>query len=183
MGKSSFKEFVEQKKIVAEDRKKSIDWEKRKKFYLDQVEMLYKDVEGFLSEFKEVTLERELEEIEEDIIGKYEVPVLHIRLYDKHAALMPAGTNMIGTPGRVDLVGYFETTRIILTGKNETRPQGATAASCSWLDDDEKLEEIKNQEPQGRDYVWKIITDPPKIRFNDLNEDNFLNSLQEILDV
>ncbi|MCL2624006.1 MAG: hypothetical protein FWD31_10110, partial [Planctomycetaceae bacterium] len=125
--------------------------------------------------------ETTFEGIEEEIIGEYEVPVLNIHLYDKHAALIPAGTNMIGTPGRVDLVGNFETKRMILTGMNESRPQGATAFSCSWLDD-EKLTEIKNQEPQGREYVWKIITDPPKIRFIDLNEDNFLSSLQEILD-
>jgi len=181
MSKTSFKEFVEQKKAV-EDLKKSIDWDKRKKFYLRQVEILFKNVKDYLSEFKEITFETTHEEIEEEIIGTYEVPVLHIHLYDKHAALTPAGTNLIGTPGRVDLVGDFETKRIILTGKKEIHPQGVTAASCSWLDEDEILEEIKSQESQGRDYVWKIITDPPKIRFMNLNEDNFLSLLQEVLD-
>jgi hypothetical protein len=185
MGKSSFKSFIEQKKAPG-SLNRSVDWEGRKNFYLIQLEALFKTIGNYLRDFiesKDVILETTFEEIEEENVGKYEIPVLHIRLCGMHAALVPAGTNMIGTPGRVDLVGNLESKRIILADKDESHPQATTAFSFSWLNEDNKKEELRTQEMHSdRQYVWKIITDPPKIRYIDLNEDNFLSTLQEILD-
>jgi len=181
MGKLSFDEFVEQEREKAESRKNSVNWEERKKFYLDQVDILFHDVQKFLREYQDIQITKEEVTIEEDYFGEYEVPVLHIQLYAKQATLIPAGTFLIGTPGRVDLVGDMEKKRIILTEKNESILQG-TSISCSWLDEGQKLEEIKKQEPEGRQLVWKVIIDLPRMQLIDLNKDNFLNSLQEVLD-
>jgi hypothetical protein len=184
MSKLSFKEFVEQEREV-ETRKRSIDWEERKKFFLGRLEVLFQDVERFLHDFIEsndVQIIRKNKGIKEEYIGKYEVPVMRIKLYGKHATLIPVGTLMIGTPGRVDLVGTLESKRIILTGKDEYRPQPPVAFSCSWLDEDNKLDEIGTIDSRGPELVWKFITEPTKNRYIDLDKDSFLSLLQEVLD-
>ena len=184
MSKLSFKEFIEKEK-AADSRIKSFDWEGRKQFYLNQIDVLYKNVEDYLREYidsHDVTLETTHEEIEEEIVGKYEVPVMNIYIYGKHAALVPAGTNMIGTPGRVDLVGGIEMRRILLADKNRKRPQ--LFAAVSWTKKQRKQLEKTTMEwlSQKYDFIWKFITDQPDIRFLEVNETSFLRSLQEVLD-
>jgi len=184
MSKTSFKEFVEQEK-AAEDRKNSIDWEEQRKLYLKRLETLFDDVKKFLREFTEsgsVQIKKKKVKIEEECIGEYEVPVLRIQIYGKYADLLPAGTNMLGTPGRVDVIGDIATIRLILADKNEDRPQ--IFASFSWAKKNSKRnqEKVEDGIMRKRDYVWKIITDPPDIRYIDLNEDSFLSALQEVLD-
>ena len=184
MSKTLFKEFVEQKKAV-DTRIKSIDWLARKEFYLRQVEMLFKTVEEYLREFIEsgdVQIETTLEKIEEDNLGEYLVPVLQIRLYGKQATLEPGGTNLIGTPGRVDLAGNFDSKRLVLAEKDESRPQAGVALPCSWMDEDEQDESASQDLCPACGYAWKFITDPPKVRYIELTEDSFLSALQEVLD-
>jgi len=185
MSKTAFKEFVEQEREKTESWKNSIHWEGRKQSYLNRIEELLYNVEKFLGEFTEsndIQIKKRKKKIQEEFIGQYEVPVLRIQLFGKQAALIPVGTLIIGTPGRVDLVGPIETKRIILTDKDKDRPQPPVGYSCLWLEEDQKLAEIKAQESQEREFVWKIITDPPDIHYIELNKDSFLSSLQEVLD-
>ena len=183
MGKSSFREFVEREKKI-DLQVKEVNWEEKKQLYLSRVDDLYKNIEAFLREFiesKAVRIERNAVNIDEEYIGEYDVPVLDIYLYNKHAALIPAGTNMIGSPGRVDLVCDYDVRRIILADKNEDKPQIFRAISHT---EEEKEQAKKRGEEwirRKRDYVWKFITDPPEIRYIDLTEDSFFNSLQEVL--
>ena len=184
MSKTSFKEFIEQEK-AAEFRKNSIDWDEQKKLYLKRVEMLFDQVKKYLHEFTEtgaIQIKKMNETIEEECIGKYEVPILRIQIYGKSADLVPAGTNMIGTPGRVDLIGDIATIRLILADKDEAGPQ--IFAAFSWSREDKKRveEKAENWLLRKRDYVWKMITDPPDIRYVELNEDSFFEALQEVLD-
>jgi len=182
MGKLSFKEFVEQEKEV-DARKKSINWKERKKLYIERLNTLFQDVKKFLCEFEEVVVEDGSIIIEEESIGKYKVPSLSIRLFDKHAQLIPVGTNILGTPGRVDLVGDIDAKRIILADTNETSPQ--LFASISWSDEARKQADKKAQEwlNRERDYVWKFLTNPPILRYIEFDKESFLSSLQEVLDV
>lgn len=183
MGKTAFDEFIRQEKTI-DSENKNIDWKDKKDVYLSRVNALYKDIESFLSDYTEsgdIRIEKGSTLIEEEYIGKYDAPVLHIHLYGKHADLIPAGTNMIGSPGRVDLLGDIETRRIILADENEKAP--AIFAAFSFTEEEkeqnaQKAEEWANRE---RNYVWKIITDPPKIHYIELTEDSFLSLLQEVL--
>jgi len=183
MSLTAFRDFVEQEKTVA-IRKKSIDWEQKKRTYLEQLEKLYKSVEKFLHEFIEsesVQIEKDVVTIDEEYIGKYEAPCLLIHIYGRHANLMPVGANIIGTPGRVDLKGIMGTVRIILADKKAKIPEAF--ASIAWLPEDKKRaqEDAEEWMTRKRNYVWKIITEPPNIRFVELDQDSFFSSLMEVL--
>ncbi len=182
MGKTSFSEFVKQEKKF-DEQKKTVNWEEKKLLYLSRIQNLYETVRSFLHEYTEsgeVKIEEDSIQIDEDYIGIYAVPVLHVHLYDRHAALVPAGTNMIGSPGRVDLVGDMDTLRIILADKNETCPKVFAAFSRTEEEKEQIEKKVEELVHRKRDYVWKIITDPPDIRYIELTEDSFLNSLQEV---
>ena len=184
MSKTSFKKFVEQEKAV-DSKQKSIDWEGKKRTYLKRLDKLFNDVEDYLREFTEsgaIRIEKRGITIDEEYIGEYDVPVLRIHLCGKRADLVPIGTNVVGTPGRIDLKGHFDTIRFILADKKEKSPQGF--AGISWLPMDKERVREKTEEwtQRKRNYVWKIITDPPDMRFIEMNEDSFLSALQEVLD-
>ena len=180
MSKTAFQEFIEQEK-AADSRGKSIDWEERKQYYLSQVEVLYKNVEDYLRDYigsNDIVIETTRKVIDEEILGKYEVPVLNIHIYGRHATLMPAGTNVFCTPGRVDMVGCGQTIKFFLVDKYEYRKRLFFAVSLT-KEQKEQVEEMAQEWIAGkRDYVWKIITDPPDVTFIMLNEDSFLDALQ-----
>jgi hypothetical protein len=183
MTKTAFKEFVKKEKAV-DSQQRSIDWEGKKLAYLKQVDTLFDEVRTYLHEFtksKEIHIEKRTTTIEEEYIGKYEAPVLHIRLYGRHADLVPVGTNIIGTPGRVDLRGNVESIRFILADKKEKCPQVFAGISWSPIDRERVKKKADEWSQRKRDYVWKMITDPPDIRYVELDEDNFLSLLQEVL--
>ena len=168
MSVSSFKEFVANRKTET-DEVRSIDWESRKVWYLKQVEELFKKIRGYLAEFKDdIQVTEGTETISEDFIGEYEVPILKINLYGKHASVVPAGINLIGTPGRVDLVSYVERVRIILGDKNRRSP---ASIYRNLTEEDHAL----------TDYVWKIITESPRRQYVEVEKECFLEALQEVL--
>ena len=184
MSKTAFKEFIERERTVVA-RQKNIDWEKRKHLFLKRVNVLFDDVENFLQEFtdsKAVRLEKDVTKIDEEYVGEYEAPVLRIHIYGKHADLMPVGTNVIGTPGRVDLKGRFDAIRLILADKKEKSPQSFAGISWAPMDKERVREKAEEWMQRKRHYVWKIITDPPDIEYIELDEDNFLSALQEVID-
>ena len=184
MSKTAFKEFIEKEKAIdAENR--SFDWEGKKQAYLRYLDKFFADVEKYLHEYitsKTLRIEKNVTTIEEEYIDKYEVPTWRIYLYSKHVDLVPVGTNIVGSPGRVDLRGVIKSVRFILADKKEKSPQ--VFVGISWAPIDKKQMQKNGEEwiRRKRDYVWKIITDPPDIRFLDFNEDRFLSLLQEVLD-
>jgi hypothetical protein len=182
VSKTTFKKFIERERTV-ESRQRNIDWVKKKQLFLKRVDALFADVEKFLKEFTEsIRLEKVVTKIDEDYVGEYESPALRIHLYGKRADLVPVGTNVIGTPGRVDLRGRFDTIRLILVDKNEKSPQVFAGISWAPMDQERVREEAEEWMQKERNYVWKIITDPPDVQYIELKEDSFLKALQEVLD-
>ena len=184
MSKTAFKEFIEKEKAIdAENR--SFDWEGKKQAYLRYLDKFFADVEKYLHEYitsKTLRIEKNVTTIEEEYIDKYEVPTWRIYLYSKHVDLVPVGTNIVGSPGRVDLRGVIKSVRFILADKKEKSPQSFAGISWAPMDKERVREKAEEWMQRKRHYVWKIITDPPDIEYIELDEDNFLSALQEVID-
>lgn len=177
MSKTAFKEFIK-KGIEEHTHQKEFDWVGRKNKYLDRVKQLYEQIRSYLKEFSDtVQLSEEIVIVNEKYVGNYEAPLLKIDILGKQASLVPIGTNIIGTPGRVDLKSYLETKRIILVDQTAKEPK--IFAAITFNKEDKKR--IGKRITRPRNYVWKIITDPPNIRYIELDEEHFLGALQEVL--
>jgi hypothetical protein len=182
MSKAAFKEFIEKGIEEYSHKKEEIDWVGRKDKYLDQVKQLYEQVRFYLKEFSDaVQLSEEFIKVNEKYIGDYDATMLKIDVLGKQALLVPVGTNIVGTPGRVDLKSYLGKKRIILADQKIKKPNIFFATAFNEEDKKRIEKQAEEWATRSRKYVWKIITDPPDIRYIDLDEEHFLGALQEVL--
>ncbi len=172
MGKKEFDDFLRKEK---EKKKPTIDWSAEKEWWLKQLDKLYMDIQKWLKEYtdkQEIFVEFSNIEIYEEALGTYTARQMIIKISDKIATLIPIGTILIGTKGRIDMKGNTGTIRFILADRNATGPKIVVK---EYLLE----EENKNPKPQI-DWVWKITTNPPRIKYSDLNRDTFLQSLMQV---
>lgn len=100
-------EFI-QKKQKSAGAGAPIDWDERRNNYLQAVEGLYLRINELLGESiaqSTVSLKRRAKQLTEDYIGTYSVDDLILLIGDEQVRFSPRGRNMVGTAGRVDIVG------------------------------------------------------------------------------
>jgi hypothetical protein len=85
-----------------------VDWDQRRNTYLDAVRQLYDQVEAFLAEpIKQGVIrpQRRAKQLVESYLGTYSVDDLILLIGDEQVRFSPAGRNVAGATGRVDVVG------------------------------------------------------------------------------
>jgi len=180
MSKKEFDTFLEKEEA---QKKSPIDWNAEKDWWLNKIETLYTDVQNWLKEYTDsnkVNIEINDINIFEEPLGVYSAKQMKIKINDKIATLTPIGTILIGTKGRVDLNGDEGTIRFILADRKSSGPKVEIKI---YLSDEEKMqyeEEEKKKIKPIIDWVWKITTNPPKIKYTELNQDTFLKALIEV---
>ena len=106
MGKKELVDFFSAKKKIAGG---DVDWERKKKQWLDDVAALYDKVQNeYLAgavRKGDVSISRDEVDISEEFIGKYSIPKLIVSVGDERVEFLPKGCNVVGASGRVDLIG------------------------------------------------------------------------------
>ena len=86
----------------------SIDWDDRRNKYLAAVDELYRQIETILAApiaQKTAAIQRRPKELSENYIGTYKVEDLILLVGDEQVRFSPAGRNIAGANGRVDVLG------------------------------------------------------------------------------
>jgi hypothetical protein len=179
MSKQQFEDFLKKEKSrpVTE-----IDLQDRKQEWIGFVEKLYSDVRGWLKEYSDsVKVKSERIELFEEPIGRYGVDQLSIEINGKVARLKPIGTILIGTRGRVDMIGSRGTARFILADKDSTGPRIQVKVYTS--EEERSKQELAEREKIKAkiDWTWKIASTPPNVKYTELNQDSFLQCLVEVI--
>ena len=95
-----------------------IDWNERRRQWLDAVDRLYHKVtDELLAESiaqRLVTVSHAEREIKEEFIGTYRVPELVLDIGGETVRFSPKGRNIIGAKGRVDLIGELDAMTLVL---------------------------------------------------------------------
>ena len=94
-----------------------IDWDERRKKYLDAVNDLYSQIKAMLAdpiEQKTVLLQQRPKDLTENYIGTYSVDDLILIIGDEQVRFSPRGRNIAGAVGRVDVVGEYAEAMLIL---------------------------------------------------------------------
>jgi len=97
--------FVREK---AQRTEKSPDWKARRRKWLRDIAGLHKAIRGWLRPLeaeKAIQIEESKMTLQEDYLGAYEVPCLHILIGTQKVSLRPKGTLIAGAQGRVDVSG------------------------------------------------------------------------------
>lgn len=177
MGKKDFDEFLN-KLGQEKDANKHIDWKAKRDEWIAYLDEFYKTVEEFLSEYLEsgkINYEYSEKKIIEDYIGEYSVKVLQIKFGPHTIKLEPIGTNLIGAKGRVDLMGANGKVKFVLVDKSSSGPR---IKMTVWVNGEKPPE--KEEEKKDIEWGWKIATPPPSIKYIDLQQDTFFDSLMEV---
>lgn len=167
MGKDDLSNYLNENKDASEG--EPIDWEKEREDFLAQLRSLNNYIRSWLSDFvdsKKAVIEDITVELSEDYIGSYTAPGLCITIGRKEITAMPMGTLLVGARGRVDMKCEGRLARIVLVPETAT---GNALRAFSQVDDDSS----ESKKVVLSEWVWKLTTAPPKIKYIDLNEDVF----------
>jgi hypothetical protein len=173
MSKRAFEQFLSSRKQPT-----TPEWEAHKERWLQAVDGLYAQVEGWLGEYIQalaVVCQREPRRLAEDGIGQYEVQALRIRCQGIDVALEPIGANIIGAFGRVDLVGPAGNQRLLRVLPDRSGPRVRIRRV------DEQAVEAQPAPVPEPEPVFKLATEPPAVRYLDLDQDVFLDALMYVM--
>ena len=181
MGKQDFEKFLQGQ--TGSTQKATFDAEAEMAFWRGELSKLYNSVRDWLSEYEDkITLSFDDISIYEKPFGTYTVKSATIYLGNKKAHLKPIGTNIIGTPGRVDLIGPVGTIKLVLADILATGPNILIEEFTSEADRLQKEAKRKEKASRPIDWVWKATTPPPRLKYTTLTQDIFLDCLMSVLD-
>jgi len=102
----SFEEFLHSKKEKSKGQ--SIDWNERKSIWINSVDALFAQIKMWLAPFEQKGLvsfhEKDIK-CYEDYTGEYVIKKLDIILGSDIVSLVPKGTVILGSLGRIDMMG------------------------------------------------------------------------------
>ncbi len=179
MNKKSFDDFVNEQTDPANGGETHIDRAKRISEWKQDLDALYTTVESFLAPYvknKKIELRYSKKKIHEELLGSYEARVLSVLIGSTRVRLEPIGTLVIGSKGRVDMVGPMGTARLVLVQKGLSAPK-ITVQVWTGI----KKPPITKSLESITDWEWKIATRPPRITYTDLTADAFYAALMEVV--
>jgi hypothetical protein len=176
--KTAFDEFVksQQQPEVPEG-----FWEIQRDEWLRFLDELYHRIEGFLGKYVssgEIKIEYIPIVLDEENIGRYQTRKALLRIGRSVVTLSPVGTLLIGSKGRVDVVGPRGTTVPILL--ISSRVQKASDMIRIQVGIGGKMPEPPQADPSEIEWVWKMATRPPERRFIELSQETFFEMILEV---
>lgn len=177
MGIENLEEFLKRKKEESERNK--IDWGQIKQQWMMEIEKFYNQIKGFLAPLQEKgLLSFEWKEVKkyEEYLGEYTTNKLYINFPDQKVVIEPIGKKIIGAMGRIDMTGENGDIKFLLVDKDAESPKITVHFNDERSKGLDKIRPAKNPE-----YVWKIATPPPNVKFIELNEDSFSDALLGVI--
>jgi hypothetical protein len=180
MSKKDFQEYIKKSQARAGEGPE-IDWGKKRDEWLDYLKQFYQQIQAFLKDYAEsgdLSIEFHEKSINEELIGEYKADSMTVKLKGDEVVFDPIGTNLIGAKGRVDMKGSAGTVKFVLVNKHSSGPRFRLTIQVSG-------EPVKEEEKESADHEiewdWKIATPPPRIKYIELDEDSFFDSLMEAI--
>ncbi|HTV40008.1 MAG TPA: hypothetical protein VMF08_05500 [Candidatus Sulfotelmatobacter sp.] len=181
MSKTEFEAVLNAKVEAAKEHsQKSVNWEDKKTLWLRALRDFYGLMDSWLSDYVQtgkIKVERAEVDIQEEHIGKYSAEMRVLKIGEEQIVFRPIGTLLVGARGRVDMEGPKGTVKFILTGKDSN----GIRISVTIKGDKQTVPAPKPKTKNDRDFVWKIATPPPNVKFIELNSDSFFDSITEVL--
>jgi hypothetical protein len=179
MSKADFEAFVKRQQVEAAEKEASFDPKQQLREWLDYLNALYKQIEGFLRTYVDSnTAKIALRDIQlnEDFIGAYTAPELILTIGRSTVTFTPIGTMLIGTKGRVDVQGPLGTARLTLINKQVTNARQLIQVKVSVVGGPPAAPPTE-QAIKQIEWAWKISTPPPEMKFIELTQDTFFNMI------
>jgi hypothetical protein len=177
--KRDFDEFVKRKQ-AEKAAAASIDWGSQRDEWLNYLNALYAQIESFLEDYLSAgEAQREYREIQlnEENIGSYAAKQMILKIGRQEVTFTPVGTLLIGTKGRVDVFGPAGKARLLLLDKKATNARSLIKVTVS---ETPPSPPPVSQPLEPIEWVWKIASRPPELKFTDLTQEAFFEMILEV---
>lgn len=179
---TSFDDFVRrQSEAVKLSDQTPIDWQVQKTDWLRNLENLYDQVSQYLKPYVEagdIVINFQTVNLNEEYIGPYSAREMIITIGGKVIKLEPVGTFLLGSRGRVDVVGPLARARLILLDA-EVKSLPRQIQAYVIVDGKPCLPPPPKPRSDIK-WAWKIAMRPPRRDVVELNKESFLDLLMEI---
>lgn len=178
--KRDFDEFVRRQRELSSQEVAPFDSKKELAFWLESLETLYSDMESFLRDYVQsgsISLQRQDMILREDFSGEYHAAQILIKIGSKQIKVVPIGTMLIGSRGRVDIIGDVNRSRLVLINAKLNNPRQMVQVRVI----DPTRPPNQNRTPRDEiEWAWKFIGPHPSSTFVSFNKETFLNALLEV---
>jgi hypothetical protein len=167
-----FDRFIQEQIASSDTSGGPLDLAAEKSLWLKKLEQLYALAADCLAKYiADETVRLEYSEIDltEEWLGTYRVRQAHIMLGRQLVLLKPQGTFLIGSRGRVDMVGPRGSVRLTIVPESAGSPQFRWSLSAATP--------LQSAEA----WVWKIASPPPNVVYIDLTADSFREALMSVV--
>jgi hypothetical protein len=182
MAKTDFDNFVKRQQQLSAAAEDEIPFDPKKELedWLGRLNALYSEIQGYLNDYireGSISVRIENKELYEEFSGPYVAPKMIIRIGLEEIKLDPIGTMLIGSKGRVDVIGRAGTSRLTLINKKITSARQLVSVTVF---DPKNPPQPKKLAREEIEWVWKIVNRPPAVSFMELNKESFLEMLLEV---
>lgn len=132
---------------------------------------------SFIEEGK-ITIEFKDIELNEEHIGTYKTKSATILIGDHTIQLRPIGTTLIAAKGRLDMTGAYGKVKFIVVPESADKPQIKSMIGTEYMS--VIASETINDGNEKSNWVWKIATSPPAIRYLPLDQESFMDAVMEV---
>jgi hypothetical protein len=177
------KEFDEFVKRQTASENSSVDWDGQRKEWLDYLDQLYQKVESLLDKYissDQIQLEYRPVELNEENIGPYAAKQMILKIGSKSVVLEPIGTLLIGSKGRVDVVGPTGKAQILLVDSKVSDPRSLVHVRVTVVGAGKKPPAPPPKPPRVVKWEWKILTRPPERRFIEITQQSLFQLIMEV---
>lgn len=132
---NNLEEFFKQKRLKHEDQIKEVDWEARRERWVADLNYLYEMISTWLHSSAQnglVKIVYENKIITEENIGTYTVRKMKLWVGTEQVIFDPKGTILIGSYGRVDMIGDEGAIMIVLFEWNQWELAVRTPRMKHW---------------------------------------------------
>jgi hypothetical protein len=175
--KSEFDAFVKRQQQSAAST--GADWSFELEHWLRYLDELYGKIEELLQDYiasGAITASYREIPMNEESIGSYTARQMTLKIGPQEISLRPIGTLLIGTKGRVDVVGPSGRTRFLLVNNKASRPNIRMATGGEGQQNVPPPEDP----PRPITWTWKIATSPPGIEYIELTQESLFRALMEV---
>jgi hypothetical protein len=181
MDSKDFDEFVKRQQGGASVADAEVNWEKERDEWLAHLDRLYSKVESLLGKYVssgQIRYEYRPIDLNEENIGSYAAKQMVLRIGRQEVDLVPIGTLLIGSKGRVDVNGPAGRAQILLVDSKVSDPRALVHVTVSV---GAKLPQPpRSKRAEEIQWEWKIVTRPPERRFIEITQQSFFDLILEV---
>lgn len=184
MDTKAFDEFVKNQQEASPGGR--IDWDRQRTEWLKYLDDLYARIESFLERYTssgQIKLDYRPVELNEEYLGTYPSRQMELRIGRQLVRLIPIGTLLIGSKGRVDVTGPAGRGQLVLVDSKAGGPADLFHITVDIVDIGGRPQAKPRKPPKPTKDIereWRIAPRPPERSFQAFTKDAFLDLIVEV---